>query len=47
MVTSINKIMVSLLCINDKVVVLDQAIYLAEKFDASLLAIHVNDTHGG
>ena len=39
--------MVSLLCSDDEGVVLDQAVFFAEKFDASLVAIHVNDTHAG
>tara|TARA_B100000678_G_scaffold271439_1_gene260125 strand:- start:132 stop:557 length:426 start_codon:yes stop_codon:yes gene_type:complete len=43
----INKIMVSLLGSDDEGVVLDQAVFFAEKFDASLVAIHVNDTHAG
>ena len=47
MVPDINKIMVSLLCSDDEGAVLDQAVFFAEKFDASLVAIHVNDTHAG
>ena len=39
--------MVSLLCSEDEGVVLGQAVFFAEKFDASLVAIHVNDTHAG
>ena len=39
--------MVSLLCSDDEGVVLGQAVFFAEKFDASLVAIHVNDTHAG
>ena len=39
--------MVSLLCSDDEGVVLDQAVFFAEKFDSSLVAIHVNDTHAG
>ena len=39
--------MVSLLGSDDEGVVLDQAVFFAEKFDASLVAIHVNDTHAG
>ena len=47
MVPDINKIMVSLLCSDDEGAVLDQAVFFAEKFDAALVAIHVNDTHAG
>jgi nucleotide-binding universal stress UspA family protein len=47
MASDIKKIMVSLLCSDDEGAVLDQAVFFAEKFDASLVAIHVNDTHAG
>ena len=39
--------MVSILCSEDEGGVLGQAVFFAEKFDASLVAIHVNDTHAG
>jgi|TARA_B110000263_G_C14888508_1_gene320668 nucleotide-binding universal stress UspA family protein len=44
---NINKIMVCLFCSDDEGVVLDQAVFFAEKFDASLVAIHVNRPHAG
>ena len=47
MVPDIDKIMVSLLCSDDEGVVLSQAVFFAEKFGASLVAIHVNDPHAG
>ena len=47
MVPDIDKIMVALLCSDDEGVVLDQAVFFAEKFGASLVAIHVNGPHAG
>ncbi len=47
MVPVIDKIMVSLLGSDDEGVVVDQAVFFAEKFEASLVAIHVNDPHAG
>ena len=47
MAKDIKKIMVALMGRNDESAVIEQAVFFADKFDASLVAIHINDPHSG
>ena len=47
MAKDIKKIMIALTGRNDESVVIEQAVFFADKFDALLVAIHINDPHAG
>jgi len=47
MAKDIKKIMIALTGRNDESAVIEQAVFFADKFDASLVAIHINDPHAG